>query len=623
MNLYDRYLNKIVSEKDLPNQIDFGRYYFLDNGNPKDITYSNYPTNKTIRQELLLDKNKGLQDIFIDIFIDAEKSENDNFDIIPLIRRIKNKLGLNDFETLLDEEVFHLEEIFRVPHYLLEREIEKVHVSRAKRIPSKSYQHLASHTEDWVHKSIVNFTPSRILNEELELNYDIYENQLTIAFIERCLVYLNSRLKEVQDIKSFLTEYEKLLKNRNDQKGWYKKINRNLSLIGSVYEDDHFNSKIKDGSTLSKTEEILNRINKRFLALRKRALSDSVNKRAIKTISLRNTNVLVNHKHYRYVKSLWIELDKVKPEKSEVDKNKFEQDVLKGVRAYGKSLITYTLSTSLEFELLGDYKNFSGQHLLFKEVKFNETKEGVLKLEIGNYKIKIVIVGNDCTIDKQTLSLLESQHTYILYYDEKFTSENSRLIRINPLDPDSVERVGTLMKKYLLMSYLDNIREVYEFKHLLKEYIKYIPRHFLEFSLNTFTYNYHSYPKVKLSVDEIMKEIENDQLFKTKSRPDKEIILNSISELLTDIETNSNKLKVDYLNCFNCGEILQAYNVNRLNYIQCTACLCLIDSSNIEKVILKINDTKYSTLSLEEFGMDALIINKAELWDNKYHLSNN
>jgi predicted metal-dependent hydrolase len=86
---------------------------------------------------------------------------------------------------------------------------EKVNVSRAKRIPTKSYQNLASHTEDWLHKSIVDFKPRRILNEELDLLYDVYENQVTIALIERCLIYLNSRIQEVHDISNFLTEYNK------------------------------------------------------------------------------------------------------------------------------------------------------------------------------------------------------------------------------------------------------------------------------------------------------------------------------------------------------------------------------------------------------------------------------
>ena len=102
MRLYDRYIDKIVLEKDLPSQIDFGRYCIMDkDGGFKDITCSNFQTNKAISQELLLTKNKSIQEIFIDISIDIDKAGNDNFNVIPLIRRIKNKLGLNDFEKQL------------------------------------------------------------------------------------------------------------------------------------------------------------------------------------------------------------------------------------------------------------------------------------------------------------------------------------------------------------------------------------------------------------------------------------------------------------------------------------------------------------------------------------------
>jgi len=247
MNLYDRYIDKIVLEKDLPNQIDFGRYCFgVEAEGCNDITYSNFQTNKqqAINQQLLLDKNRNLHDIFLQIRSRCKSAKENDFSVIPLIQRITDKLDLNKFEKLLYEKVFHLEEIFRVPHYLLEREIEKVHISRAKRIPSKSYQYLASHTEDWVHKSIVSFKPSRILNEELELNFDIYENQLTVSFIERCLVYLSSRLKEIQDIKEFHQVYQTLL-NRDFSKGWFAKLDRNFKLMGFAYDDENY--KAEDG----------------------------------------------------------------------------------------------------------------------------------------------------------------------------------------------------------------------------------------------------------------------------------------------------------------------------------------------------------------------------------------
>ena len=617
MNLFDRYLDKMVSEKDLPSQIDFGRYCFPDEAEGfKDITYLNFQTNKdkAIHQELLLEENKSLQDIFIDIGIDVEKSGDNNFNVIPLIRRIKNKLGLNEFEKLLYEKVFHLEEIFRVPHYLLEREIEKVNVSRAKRIPSKSYQYLASHTEDWVHKSIVSFKPSRILNEELELNFDIYENQLTVAFLERCLVYLNSRLKEVQDIKSFHLMYQSLL-NKNFSQGWFEKLNRGFELMGFAYDDDNYKAEdgITDHRTLTETEDTLNQINKRLLLLRKSDLFDLVNKHTTRSISFRNTNVLINHKHYRYITTLWKKLhsDEIRPEKSEEKKNEFEQNVLKGLRAYGKSLITYTLKNNLEFELNGNYKSFIGQHWTLSKVAFNETDRGIFQLEIGNYKVRIVLIGNLPAVDDKLLLSLKSQNTFLLYYDEQTEINNSRFINLNPLDPDSIERLGTLVRKFLLMAYLDNIFNEYEFKHLLKDYIKYIPTQFIEFK--NYSYKFHSIPKMKLLLEEIRKGIENDSVFKSKSRPDQDNILKAISDLLDEIELNAIRLKNDYLNCFNCGEKLHPFHIEKLNYLKCSSCQCLIDSSNIEKIILKIDDSKYNNLADDEFGMDGLIINKAEL----------
>jgi hypothetical protein len=39
----------------------------------------------------------------------------------------------------------------------------------------------------------------------------------------------------------------------------------------------------------------------------------------------------------------------------------------------------------------------------------------------------------------------------------------------------------------------------------------------------------------------------------------------------------------------------------------------LIDSSYNEKIILKIDDSKYNTIAIDEFGMDALTFNQAEL----------
>lgn len=616
MSLYDRYLEKETLEKDLPNPIDFGRFAILDKAKGyKELTYSNFQTDKLIQQKLLKEENKSLQDIFIDISIDIDKSANNSFEVIPLIRRIKNKLGLNGFENLLKDKIFHLEEIFRQPHYLLERTIEKVHVSRAKRIPSKSYQYLASHTEDWIHKSIVSFKPSRILNEELETNFDIYENQLTISFIERSLTYLNSRLKEIQDIKSFLNDYEKLLKNRDDQKGWYKKIERNLSLIGAVYDDEHYHSNNPEGSKLTETEEILNQINKRLTLLRKSELFDLVNKRTSQTISLRNTNVLVDHKHYRYIKSLWIELDKVKPEKNENEKVQFEQDVFKGVVSYANALIVYSLKELLEYEIKGNYAKYLSEHIQFPGVSFLVSDKGIFEITVGKQKIKCIVLANKPELNEITKEVLKKQNAYLFYYVDVDDSKSERLININPLDPDSAERVGEFLKKVILKEYLNDINYCYEYKHLLKEYIQFIPSQYIDFNFSKYTYKFNSYPKSMLAIDEIKKAIENNQVFKSKSRPDQDNIIITMCNLVSEINFNADRLKNDFLFCFNCGDKLKANTIDKLNYIKCHNCNCVVDSTINNKLVVRIDDARFQSLSPNEFGMDYIEFNPQNLWE--------
>jgi hypothetical protein len=610
--LFDRYTGKTVSEKEIPNQIDFGRYCFADNGN--DITYSNFPTSKdkAIKQDLLLDKSKSIQDIFIDIAVDVEKSKPNEFIVVPLIRRIKNKLNINPFEELLREKLFHLEEIFRVPHYLLNREIEKVHVSKAKRIPSKSYQYLASHTEDWVHKSIVCFKPSRILHEELDLNFDIYENQLCVTLVQRCIVYLNSRLKEIQDIKSFLSEYEKLLKNRNDQNCWYKKTERNLRLIGAVYDDENYRGSSQDGATLSETENVLNQIQKRLQLLQKSDLFDLVNKREMQSIALKNTNVLVNHKHYIYVKSLWIELYKVRPEKNDFEKLKHEQEVINGLRQYAKSIITYTLKDTLDFELRGSYKKFSGEHPFYDNVELTEDKN-VFKIRIGRFEKRIIVIANEPENTREQIEILKKNNICLFYYSENPVNETLQSISINPLDPDSIERVGAFIKKFFLSSYNENLKRSYKFPQLLRDYVKYIPPSQVSFNTSDYTFSFHSYPKSVLKEDEIRKQIETDTLFAKKSRPDKDNIIKRLSTVISEINHSAEELKNKYLHCFSCGTAFQSYNITELNYMKCPCCNTLYDNSSDKEITIKVDDARYYSLANNEFGMDYISINIDEL----------
>lgn len=614
MRLFDVYTNKVIVEDALPDQIDLGRFFILDDSNKISLlSYSNFSTNKLIRQELLLDRNKSIQDIFVDINIDVEKSKTDEFIVVPLIRRIKNKLGLNEFEKFLYSNVFHLEEIFRQPHYLLERKIEKVNVSRAKRISSKSYQYLASHTEDWIHKSIISFKPSRILNEELELNFNIYENQLTVILIERCLVYLNSRLKEIQDIKTFLEEYQKLLRNRHDEKGWYRKIERNLRLIGSVYDDEHYRGAEIHGSMLSQTEEVLNQINKRLLLLRDSELFYSVNKRTSQTISLLNTNVLVNHRHYRYAKSIWIELDKVKPEKSEAEKLLFEQHVYNGVVAYATSLFSYVLKEIFGYKLYGNYRSFKCIHPKFPIIELSKESNGNIFFKVGGQSLRIVILANEPSDLKNYDRNNHDDNIYILYFAEKAISNNNRFIHIHPIDPDSTERIGSLIRKYILREYIKNLSREYEFQHMLREYVQYISSEYLSFNVGKFTYKFVLNPKQPISYEDVIIKIQEDVEFKAKrSRIDKKNIIDEAGRLVSSINESAETLKNKFLFCIDCCTELPSHVISELNYIRCPTCSYLLDYSG-DDIIFKVDNPQLNDLKESDWGMDQLLFKLSEL----------
>ena len=136
MHVFDRLKSITIDSSKLPNYIDLGRYFVVESGQDLTNRVVNVGVDKFISQELLESKNKSLQDLFCYFNAALIEIGDNDFAIIPLIQSVKDKLSLNKFEELLGSKVFHLEEIFRQPHYLLQRTIEKVNVSRAKRIPA-------------------------------------------------------------------------------------------------------------------------------------------------------------------------------------------------------------------------------------------------------------------------------------------------------------------------------------------------------------------------------------------------------------------------------------------------------------------------------------------------------
>lgn len=600
MLFIDRYTSRKVSDKDLPFHIDLGRYYAADSKLDLTNRVFNVGVDRVIKQNILDRENKSIQELLCYFFAQVTHSEDDRLDIPPLVQSVSNKLFLNNFETMLEKELFHLEEIFRQPHYLLQRTIEKVNVSRAKRIPAKSYQNLASHTEDWLHKSIVDFKPRRILNEELDLFYDVYENQITVALVQRCISYINGRIKEVRDLKDFLVEYEKLLKDRDFSRGWYKKTERNLELIGDVYEDDNFHKANNRGSVLDETQESLQKMLKRLRALQSLALYNDVNNRVVQSLisdgDVTPTNVIANHKHYRCVRSLWRELNTVDAEKSDDQKGRYEQDVLNGVRSFTKTLITYIVKQILGYEVSGTYTKWDAIHDIHCPISMYSGDDGVIYLTIGDSKLSFVSIANETALTDPDIM---NPNLYVLSLG--MTKRCGHIISVSPYEADSAERVGRLIREYILRNYLNELKSTYKYPQLLRDYVVHFEDEpMLEFD-NNFSYVFKGIPRYDIKEDTILLKLENDRRFKDRSRPDRDNIRSTMSSFIGKL----NEQAADILRkvvCHGCFMTMGRPDVAQLDYLKCS-CGFVLDSTN-NHVLYTNKDPHYNSLGKDDWGMD-------------------
>jgi hypothetical protein len=569
----------------LPRDLDLGRFVNEDN---LDLTNNIFDEGSDyyIHQELLSGENY-IHELFRDFEHKVFDSKHYELDIYPLIQSIDDNLDLNDFEVYLCNELFHLEEICRQPHYLLHHVIEKVNASRAKRVPSKSYEYLAAHTEDWKYKSIVSFKPGKVLTEELELNYNVYENQLFYALVERCIKYLRGRLKQVKDISDFIEKYKKLLNERSKSGVWFEKVYRNLTLIGGVYKEEK--DKNDDAKRCNKTRDSLNAAYKKLLQIKASRIFDDVNKRAAKNIELRDTNVLVNHKHYRYVRELWGKLNRIRPEKTDEVKKIEEQTVISGLRAYAKTLFAYTVkhmnyNVNLNYELEGTYEEWYAINSRLASIAFKENDDNTFNINVGRFTLRFIVLGNVSNIDLESLPL----GTYLLCYSEKNIDVHDRVILINPMDPDSAERLGKVINQYLLSEYVLNIQREYEYPQSLRDFVHHIDAPWITFNNEHNHYTY-SFIKPGKPIDRGMlssklvvgRDIRDDQ---------KKELLRFIDE----IELNYQQYVQDYLFCFHCQSPMNLNLVDDFRYIECTTGDgFVLDISQSNKVVFKNIDSRY------------------------------
>ena len=202
--------------------------------------------------------------------------------------------------TPLDREITrhgpHLQEVCRRPHSMLEAIIEPTLASRAKRIPPRAVQYLASHSEDWHRRTVTSVIPRRVLAQHIDERLDVYENRVAARLIDRMITYFRTRLadlRQLEDLFADIADFSGALSTQH-------RVARRLSEL--------WGEGFGEGDEL----ERIGRLEKALLDRRRRigGLQDSdlyraVPRRAKVAGQLRQTNVLTDHQHYRRVAALW------------------------------------------------------------------------------------------------------------------------------------------------------------------------------------------------------------------------------------------------------------------------------------------------------------------------------
>ena len=465
MQIIDRYTGKILNDSNLSGDIELGRYAISMGSSYRELTSKSYKVQEgqRIHQELLDDVNKDKHNIFEII---SESVENGDFRSIPLLQGIKNGLEFGDFATQMEEDFKHIEAIFHAPYSKLNRTIEKVPVSRAKRISNRSNQYLAAHTEDWLHKGLVSFRPSRILTEEIISDENVFENQLVIALVTRAAHHLERKLRYTRDITEFLIEYSKLIeKHEKSEDCWYKKVRRELSLAGKVYDEQSGNYKAAnaDIQIVTSTMKRLKKLRDSLLKLRQYDLFYNVDQRLVKSVQYHDTNVLINDKHYRYLKKLWVLL--LKEENANPDDNKADADeyIINNVRNYGISIINYAVKDIeyLGFNVVGKDKQWEAKRDNCPDMRLSVDEYGVINVMVGSTKLRFIVT---CDLPHLTGNKTFPENTYIIAYDNndadddyvRSSVDSANIIPVSLRDITCVERIAIILRKEMLKQYVDD-----------------------------------------------------------------------------------------------------------------------------------------------------------------------
>jgi hypothetical protein len=217
----------------------------------------------------------------------------------PVVPEMSDKVELQRLDRAIAEHLGALEQVCRKPRAHLRVDIERMPVSRARRVPTSAARYLAAHSEDWERRVLRSVQPKRILALVRDDLFDIYENRVAARLVDHLLRYVRGRIEDVRKLSRMFARTRDYEKQALAGSHWRQK--RVCGLWGRTLDLDERLQKAEA------TLEELERLRYKLLGLMDTPLYGGVPRKAQVSDVLILTNILSNDVHYRRVAMLWRE----------------------------------------------------------------------------------------------------------------------------------------------------------------------------------------------------------------------------------------------------------------------------------------------------------------------------
>lgn len=600
----------------LPSRMDLGRFAVIDNGTVRDLTNTDVIKlgDYVVRESLFEETNQNVHDLLHTI-ADAYNTSLEN--VTPIIQKFN--IEIKEFEKVLNEHKSHLKAIVSNPHSLLDKNTMKVNIGRAKRISTRSYQHLAHHSEDWEKMSIISPKPRKILHEELIIDFTVYENLLLKAFLHEAIKHLNKRIKETADISKFFLsifgtkwvctnchhvhedqERPSVCPNcKNESASWIEEINtiwaekidRRNALVGRAIKSD----KTKDTGV---TNRALVALKSELVKLEHSPLFEEFPKRSIESVVYHDTNVLNSHKHYKYLKILWLELKKVKEQAGDDDPFIIHQDIMNNMRKYVETLFVYSLR-QMDYEITKDGNNIQAIHSTLPSIELSMDEYGVLHVSSDDIIFNIITLGGVYDIE-DTVRLPQNTFCFCFSDYQKPKSNADGVYFVNPIDTNSIEYSGQVIRKLIIQKYIILLDEKKPFKHGLRDFVSLIGCKDIIFDKTKFTYSFNKELPDNLDEVNITSLVRKSQEFKQRNKRDQDTLLTDMSELIHEINEECSAISKTIV----CPKCSRQYRSRDLRYLVCDCGFICDLSNNKGRLFHSQKESSYSNITPKGWGMD-------------------